>query len=41
MTGERTELVQTGTQEPGVFKHIELEINTACDLACFFCMRPF
>jgi len=25
--------------KPGVFKHIELEINTACDLACFGCDR--
>lgn len=26
-------------RQTGVFKHIELEINTACDLACFACDR--
>ena len=28
-----------GDDEPGAFRTIELEINTACDLACFGCDR--
>jgi hypothetical protein len=28
-----------GEQVPGKFRHIELEINTACDLTCFACDR--
>ncbi len=37
--GRVTELPETGTQVPGRFVHVELEILTACDLACFACDR--
>lgn len=37
--GRATVLEKTGTQSPGKFKHIEIEINVACDLACFACDR--
>lgn len=37
--GRATELTQTGEQTPGPFRHIELEINIACDLSCFACDR--
>lgn len=40
--GRRTELLITGAHDPDEqrkFRHIELEINTACDLACFACDR--
>lgn len=37
--GQETITYKTGDQTPGVFKHVEIEINTACDLACFACDR--
>lgn len=37
--GRATELTETGKQTPGKFKHIEIEINVACDLDCFGCDR--
>lgn len=33
------ELPMVDRNRPGVFKHIEIEINTACDLDCFGCDR--
>lgn len=41
--GRATEIPPTGTQQPpshsSPFRHIELEINVACDLDCFACDR--